>query len=252
MLLLRYPTALMRRSRGILSLLGEREGSSGPLLTTVITWQPLQHMATHLLPSETLSSSSVLLYLLWSVFPPWEILHKPSTSEKQTGKRAFVSMFTQTYLFENRASTTLELNKTLNSGTVAEASLCSPQSSSGGHAPSWGGLVLASSLWGLQASWPPLDSSVHENGWPMVPCWFSAFISCPQSHWNSFLFISPPCQEHLEPQSCPLGFVTLPTSWHPHTRRTCTLFHHLSHWGRCLMVLGTGLTPMTCHLCLPS
>lgn len=105
---------------------------------------------------------------------------------------------------------------------------------------------------GLQASWPPLASSVHENGWPMVPCWFSAFISCSQSHWNSLLFISPPCQEHLEPQSCPLGFVTLPTSCHPHTRRTCTLFHHLSHWGRCLMVLGTGLTPKTCHLCLPS
>lgn len=184
----------MRRSRGILSLLGEREGSSGPLLTTVITWQPLQHMATHLLPSETLSSSSVFLYLLWSVFP----LHQPSTSEKQTGKRAFVSMFTQTYLFENRASTTLEpstftawKSSALNSGTVAEASSCSPQSSSGGHAPSWSGLALASSLWDckpLGLPWPALSMRMLT----MVPCGFSAFISCPQSHWNSLLFISHP------------------------------------------------------------
>lgn len=174
----------MRRSRGILSLLREREGSSGP---------PPDN-CHHLTISSAYGHTSAAIWdtsfklspslPIKGCFPPWEILHKPSTSEKQTEKRAFVSIFIQTYLFENRASTTLEpltftawKPSALNRELLLKPHCCSPHSSYAGHAPSWGGLVLASSRWVLRASWPTLASSVHENGWPIVSCWFSAFIS---------------------------------------------------------------------------
>lgn len=105
---------------------------------------------------------------------------------------------------------------------------------------------------GLQASWPPLASSVHENAdyGPLrvlsIHLLSSVSLELTSVHFSTL------SGAFRTPESCPLGFVTLPTSCHPHTRRTCTLFHHLSHGGRCLMVLGTGLTPKTCHLCLPS
>lgn len=42
------------------------------------------------------------------------------------------------------------------------------------------------------------------------------------------------------------------TLWQPHTSQACPPFHHPRRWWRCLIGLGTGMTPVVHHLCLPS
>lgn len=64
---------------------------------------------------------------------------------------------------------------------------CSLQCSSAGQAPSWGGLVLARSLWVLQVSWPPLTMTMVDLLSLAGSQHSSLVLSVTGTHFCSFL-----------------------------------------------------------------